>query len=333
MIALRVDCDATIGWGHLMRCMAIADCLATLRVPLVFVVAGDQARVGSLLAGRHPVHAIAGRPGRFVAETLSTFERLQVRVALLDSYDFDDAFEGAIARAGVAVAAMDDYGHAAHRAARLVINGNLHHGRPSLYPDTPAKLLLGPDYAPLRPRLSALRSLEPVDAKAFDQVLLSFAGFGDVAALARLVRALLDALPAPTRFVATMRDELAAKSTGPQSEGRIRRLPHADALDEEMARSTFAVSSGGMTSYELAFMGVPAILLPVTPAQAPVSLELERLGAAICMDPAAPAAQLAEAAAALSRSRSRRQAMATAGRSIFDGGGASRIATELAALG
>jgi spore coat polysaccharide biosynthesis predicted glycosyltransferase SpsG len=105
------------------------------------------------------------------------------------------------------------------------------------------------------------------------------------------------------------------------------RWVEASALPAVMATTDLAISAGGMTSYELAYMGVPAILLPATAFQAPVSAGLARHGAAINLGLADefPLEGFLEAVRVLDASAEKRQEMIRIGQALFDGRGAERV--------
>ena len=107
--------------------------------------------------------------------------------------------------------------------------------------------------------------------------------------------------------------------------------PHADDMPDLMARADLAVSAGGSTCWEMAYMGLPNLVLVLADNQRPIAERLAaagvslNLGDARRLDPADLAAALDD----LVRDRARRRAMAAAGRTLIDGRGAERVLDSL----
>src|SRR6185437_12456332 len=101
-------------------------------------------------------------------------------------------------------------------------------------------------------------------------------------------------------------------------------------LVAEFASADIAVIAFGVTAYEVAALGVPALYLPVSPGHA-LSASMfvaAGLGLALPEKPSAP--QIVAALEDLIGNPARLQAMREAGPRVVDGLGATRIAAELA---
>jgi spore coat polysaccharide biosynthesis protein SpsF len=100
-----------------------------------------------------------------------------------------------------------------------------------------------------------------------------------------------------------------------------------------MAETDLAVAAFGVTAYELAAMGVPAIHLCPTADHARSASAFARAGMAVNLGVLKHGTDkaLAEAARGLLADEAARQRMATAGRSRLDGRGAMRLAALVGA--
>jgi len=100
-----------------------------------------------------------------------------------------------------------------------------------------------------------------------------------------------------------------------------------------MEDSDLAISAGGTTAWELAYMGVPSLLFATADNQREVAASLERAGAAKDLgwhaDVTVPS--LAQTIQEVARSASQRERMAQRGRGLVDGLGVPRVLTELKA--
>jgi spore coat polysaccharide biosynthesis predicted glycosyltransferase SpsG len=98
------------------------------------------------------------------------------------------------------------------------------------------------------------------------------------------------------------------------------------AIERHMLQGDAALCAGGVTSLELAHLGVPSIVLILADNQRPGALALHQAGAALAMD------TLENAVGStfdLMHDPERRRAMAKAGRKLIDGKGAERILQSL----
>jgi spore coat polysaccharide biosynthesis predicted glycosyltransferase SpsG len=190
-------------------------------------------------------------------------------LVLLDGYQLGDDYESRLVRAGVPFAVMDDHRHAAHAGAVAIVNGNANALPPWSYQDAnpSARLLLGPEFAPLRSEFTALREQKRESA----EVLRALVSLGENDAkgfLEPVLEALGTMLPSETEIWATAASADAPSPASSGSPGSVRWLTDPSRLPELMATADLAVSAGGMTSYELACLGVPCIVVPVGASQA-----------------------------------------------------------------
>ena len=98
-----------------------------------------------------------------------------------------------------------------------------------------------------------------------------------------------------------------------------------------MAWADAAVAAGGSTAWELAFMGVPAVLLVLVDNQREIARSLSQAKAALNLGAHANLGHLEIARALLNLmiDRVQRQAMSQCGRSLVDGLGSRRVVTAL----
>lgn len=107
----------------------------------------------------------------------------------------------------------------------------------------------------------------------------------------------------------------------------------ADDLATEYAAADLALCAFGVTAYELAAFGVPAIYLGLTPDHARSAEAFDAAGMGLSLGVASEIsdAQILSAVKALIGDAARRREMRQAGLATLDGNGAARIAADLAA--
>jgi spore coat polysaccharide biosynthesis protein SpsF len=106
----------------------------------------------------------------------------------------------------------------------------------------------------------------------------------------------------------------------------------ADDLSTEYAAADLALCAFGVTAYELAAFGVPAIYLNLTDdhARSASAFVAAGMGCSLGTVDQVSDAQIFDAVRALMTDSGRRRDMRSAGLATLDGGGAARIAADLA---
>ena len=303
------------------------------------ILLASQSRPGFLGATMHveglkTVDIDAAPGSRADAEvTARTAQKMGAAWVAVDGYRFDADFQTSLRDAGLSVLVIDDEGRLDHYSANLLLNPNLH-AAPSLYPSVGAdtKLLLGPHFALLRREFwpwARQRRVYPAQARR----LLVLLGGSDTRGL---IVQLVDALkPLAERgyeivFVAAISEtERADHLRRVASEGR--RFHFRSGVGDVpalMAATDIALSSAGSTCWELAFMGVPSLLLSLADNQRSIARSLDELGAARDLGwyEDLEAGRLRASIEEIARSVSARRRLGARGRQIVDGEGGHRVA-------
>lgn len=336
-LVLRADAGPHIGTGHVMRSLALAQAWQDRggRVVLVAREVGEalRERVQSEGVPVERVGAPAGTAGD-AYETLDVAQRVGARWVAADGYAFDAVYQQALVDGGVRVLVLDDYGHADAYPAHVVLNQNLS-ADPALYrPRGPGtRLLLGTDYAMLRRDFRETSPRPAPDAARSVLVTLGGADAGNVTAtvldgLAALDRAGLD-VTVVTGSANPHRDDLAERLDRAPYAGRL--LHAVRDMPGLMRRADVAVSAGGSTCWELAYLGVPSAVVVLTENQRAIAEALDRRSVAVNMgefDLLTPSA-VSRAVAGLVDNDARRRAMAARAVALVDGRGALRVADAL----
>ena len=121
-LLIRVDADPVMGTGHWMRCLALAQGWTTFGGQVTFLT-----REGSLFL-KHtldPEIKLAVLVGEDDAkETITLAKKLNASWIVADGYHFDHEFQRQLKESGRKLMVMDDYGHASHYYADVVLNSN-----------------------------------------------------------------------------------------------------------------------------------------------------------------------------------------------------------------
>ncbi|MCL5966099.1 MAG: hypothetical protein M1550_02605 [Deltaproteobacteria bacterium] len=194
------------------------------------------------------------------------------------------------------------------------------------------KLFVGWEWVALRRQFASI----PSHTSHGRPTVLVTMGASDPAGLTLMAVAALDRLGEDFDAVVvegrgfSRHEELEARLAGARR--RFELLRNVDDMATLMARADLAVSSFGVTAYELASAGVPAIHLCLTDDHAKSALEFTRAGMAVTLGAAGNVTEeaLAGEVSRLLSDEATRRAMGEVGRSRVDGCGARRIARVIA---
>ncbi|MBL9125660.1 MAG: UDP-2,4-diacetamido-2,4,6-trideoxy-beta-L-altropyranose hydrolase, partial [Planctomycetaceae bacterium] len=341
-LLFRVDANPQIGWGHLMRCLAVADAWRDLGGRAVFAMrdSGDNGLPLARVRARGQ-RLFRVPPGLSTRDERERIRLLAAAVAaewvVLDGYHFATSYQTALRDAGLGLAVFDDAGHLSAYDCDVLINGSPLAGEIH-YQTTPAtRQWLGLSYLPLRTEVRCCRRAPvPAAAGAVRRIVVTLGG-GEAVALAQKILAGLRQLPpmlAEFQFLvgsapATARSLADALRRAPDR--RVHLVRTTEDLPARLAEADLAISAAGGTLWELAYLGVPTLALVRADNQRATARFLAEQGVVRPLGDAEQAAPetIAAEIRLLVDDPAARRAMALAGRTLLDGRGAARIARAL----
>jgi UDP-2,4-diacetamido-2,4,6-trideoxy-beta-L-altropyranose hydrolase len=337
-LVFRTDGNAAIGTGHVMRCLALGEAWRDCGGAAVFIGAyRSTALEARLRAAGCDVLCPELVPGS-IGDARWTAEAARQRGAsavVVDGYHFGADYQQAMKDTGTTLLWVDDDGRSGRYSADVVLNQNLY-ANEQFYRDRDAttQLLLGAKYALLRCEFLQWRDWRR-DIPATGRNILVTLGGADAANVTEKVVALLRRLEMATVrikiVVGAANSHFESLRDAVADDGRIELLTAVDNLAALMAWADVAISAGGSTCWELAFMGLPSCVIVLADNQLPVARSLEEAGAAIDLGAWGEGAE-AKLSAVLSdliHDPAHRRRMSEIGRQIVDGAGASRVAEHL----
>jgi UDP-2,4-diacetamido-2,4,6-trideoxy-beta-L-altropyranose hydrolase len=334
-VLFRCDAGPGIGGGHAGRCLALARALAQHGARVTFAVRPGSLEGAPLLgASGFSIVMLTG------ADDIATLADAGVRadVCIVDHYGLDAGFESAVRRIARRVVAIDDIPGRLHAADVLVDTaGSVPVS--AWKPVAPgASILSGSEFALLRPDVVAARAR--AGHRRFGsvgRVLVSFGLVDSRDATTRTGRIVAAALPDACIDLTTSANapHRASVESLVRQIGDRARL-HIDSADYVglLIGADMALGAGGVSALERACVGLPSVIVTTASNQAASAELLAGAGAAVSggtiddMDDA----QLAAAAVALAGNPAARSDMAEAAMRTIDGGGAARLAAQVAAL-
>jgi UDP-2,4-diacetamido-2,4,6-trideoxy-beta-L-altropyranose hydrolase len=334
MLLIRADASPEIGTGHVMRCLAFAERWVQARGQAVLVSAQPANWLGERAAalGLEVVPLVVPPGSSADARDLARLAQDgRAEWVLVDGYHFGESYQRELQEAGLRLLLIDDTSHLPRYHADIILNQNLG-AQASLYRGKTEKsrMLLGSRFALLRGEFLKWRDWQRAFAQRGRKVLVTLGGSDPDNATLKVIQA-LDQCAVPdlqaTVVVGASNPNLATLTAAAASSRVVRLVEKASNLPELMAEADLAIAAGGATAWELAFMGLPMLLLILADNQAGNAESLHHMCAAqnLGWPRQRSPAQLARAIEDLLADRDIRTAMSACGRRLVDGHGAFRV--------
>jgi len=339
-IIIRSDAAPNIGAGHLMRCLALAQSFKTSGYDVIFITFCESKSLYQRLLGE--VFQIITLKGHHPnpLDWQSTSDVLQSYPdawLVLDGYHFDSAYQCRIKESGHRLFVIDDTAHLNHYHGDIVLNQNLNAECLNYSAEPFTRFLLGPRYALLRQeflsRLDTKRNIPRIASK----VLVTLGGGDDENQTLRVIRALQamesERLEAVVVVGAANVHRAALEPEVDGSKFPIRLVYNASNMPELMNWADVAICAGGTTCWELAFMGVPTLVIILADNQQANALGLEKEGVAVNLGwyPRLSRKKITQEFIEIANNARIRAQMSRRGRFLVDGKGIERVLTELTA--
>lgn len=356
-IAFRCDAAPTMGIGHLMRCLTLADALAARGCACCFLLADDSAaHAGRVEARGHSVKVLGlsnlspdlGGSRPQVADRLPWGWRRDAHAALaavepdtawivVDHYGIDASWHEAFRARGQRLLAIDDMADRPLACDMLLDhNASAAEDLYALRLRKPARMLLGPRYALIRPAVEALRR-EPSDGP-ISRILVSFGGAAAGSVYRRFAETLASLPLRPLAItligVADADDRVAIEALG---SGQVAFAAYGIVGDlvERSAAADLCIGAAGVSALERALVGAPTLTYVTADNQRLAIAALGRAGALVDMGDIADfsATALVDTILRLHYMPAARRSLAMNGQNLVPGGGPGRVADAIFSSG
>ena len=283
LAVFRADAGATVGWGHVMRCAALARALRDSGWRCAWATVSDNAAMTARLA-THFDDFINLVPDQGEPRQMQARWPDGCCLLVVDHYQGDAAYASSCRDWADRILAIDDLAERKHDCDLLLDmapNCDAQKYRTRV-PDG-ASLLLGPAYALLRPDFATTR--RRILPRRYDgaarRILLALGATNPKGILDTVLDAIeqasVDLVPDLILAWNTPdKDRLAARVA--QAGGQVH--VDVDNMAELMAAADLAVGAGGMSSWERCTLGLPTLLLVIADNQRINAEALSALGAA-----------------------------------------------------
>lgn len=338
-LLLRADANPRIGVGHVMRVMTLGEewvriggevVLLSHELPAKLIDRAQQLGIRC--------EALTAAPGtdEDMRETMATIRRLEPLWLVIDGYDLHTLIPRSREKQFPSILAFDDFAIGRMMHANVVIDQNAGTCRDrygDYLPET--TLLLGGSYCLMRREFHQAHEATPRVAAKVGRVLVTLGGADPSNATTDCIRALSQLtetnLQIDVVVGAANPRRSAIEVAAADSPHDIKLLDSVSNMAELMSQADLAIAAPGVTCWELAYMGVPMLLVTLAENQRPNAEYLERTGVARCLGEHAGLGEADWLAniRSLIENTALRGSMITKGRQLIDGLGAMRVSRHL----
>lgn len=353
-VAFRTDASLTIGTGHVMRCLTLADALRRRGADCLFLSRSHPGHLHQEVEARgYPVMDLGGTAdmsdAQFpmdysyllgvdwevdAADTKEVIEQHPIDWLVVDHYGLDSRWERTLRPSCQMLMAIDDLANRDHDVDAL-LDQNLGKAAKDYENRVPeaSVLMLGPMFSLLRPDFKALRpkSLAERGSRIPKRILVTMGGVDKDNATGRVLTALASS-PSPLDLSVTVvmgphapwRAQVTEQSSGLPFRARV--LVNVSDMAQIMCESDLAIGAAGSTSWERCCLGLPTLQIVLADNQRPIAQALDQAGAALELDIKNLEASLHQAMKQLALTPETLRSMSDAAAGVTDGLGADRVA-------
>lgn len=335
MIVIRADANEFIGTGHVMRCLSIADAFAVRNREVRFATS-DHSADRMIHQRGYDTICLKRKWDALDGENLDgLLELYKPELLIVDSYFVTGNYFNRL-KGKVCTAYIDDLNSDSWDVDYL-INYNISADTAAYfrYRDTQTKLLIGPQYAPLR---KEFRGMEKHRIKIVKDILVSAGGADPEMITERIMSEACHRWKNITfHFViGALNPRIERiKTLSERNENAVLHINERN-MAELMRVCDIAISAAGSTLYELCACGLPAVIYVLADNQLLLAKGFSEKGlmlnAGDCRNNTVFINELITVVQSLIDERKKRQKMSLRMQRLIDGNGAGRLAEELLGL-
>jgi len=338
---IRTDASLPIGSGHVMRCLTLAEALRDAGGTIAFITRNHPGNLNDYIKSKgFNIHSLPDRNESNLPVSLSGYEKwLGVKQEqdaketiqalsgvhpdwlIVDHYALNEDWETHLRKNSSKLMVIDDLSNS-HHDCDVLLNQNLGSKKNDYQNKVPenCQLLLGCDYALLRPEFAKLRikALEKrKSTKEIKTILVSMGGSDNQNITYDILQQLGDKFNIVVVLGGSSPHNEIIKAYA--KDENIEVIINGRNMAELMLNADLAIGAGGSTSWERCCLGLPTLLYVTADNQKIIANNLAQLGAVIIIG------NLKESLQNILNDFSLWQSMTEKSQAICDGLGVKRI--------
>jgi len=331
-IAFRVDATKKIGIGHLMRCFALSEELVKRKNTCYFLSNIDSEKLCEKIdESNMKLEKISTSPKsvRDIERLINFSKKNNVDWIVTDHYDIDSEYIKELKANGFKVLSIDDTSQI-HYPSDLVVNQNVGSEKLEFDTDDSTKFLLGPKYVMIRDEL--LRRKEKRIKKNVEKILVTLGGIDHGDLTLQILKILKEIIDKNVEIIVVIgplnkiNDDFQSK-INEEDNPNFRFVFSPENMADLYLESDIAISAGGSSCYELAYFGIPNIIITVADNQLNIAKKLDKKNVSVYIGRKEDfsSKKLKENLLELINNSSQRGKMIKNGMSLVNGQGKKRI--------
>ena len=340
---IHAHASPQIGIGHLVRTLALGEALVArgheialmtcVETPMGLVRKWEQ-------IGAEIIRDEGKQEDWYLPERVLLWARkMDADWVTIDGYGFDSYYMKAVKNAGYKLVVLDDLGELPYYHADIIVNPNIYGERVKYACGPGTRLFLGGQYTLLRKEFLSWKEWNRYISDRALKLLLTLGG-GDQRELISkildvIIRLRIDSLHVKVIVAPGNADFGGRSDTWRDSLLRIEFIEWPESIPELMAWADLAICAGGITCLEMAYMGLPNVIIIISDNQRMVAQAFEEKGCSISLGRIEElnTGRLEREIERLVHDATLRGHMSASGRTLVDGQGCRRIVDELMQIG
>lgn len=277
-VVFRVDASNDIGIGHLMRCLALSEELIRKKHTCFFISKVDNNELINIIKKNNiNFHKITSNLSlqADLTNLLKISNENDIDWVITDHYGINSQYIKVIKKNNLRVLSIDDTAQI-HYYSDIIVNQNIGAEKFVFSSEKYTKFLLGTKYVILRDEL--LKRNKKLKTKKVQKILVMFGG-ADPNNFTLKVLKMLESLNENVQFIVV---------TGPAYKFDNYILSYIDKCNIDITylrsqkkmldiylQSDIAISAGGTSCYELAYFGIPTLIITIADNQLKVAQEMD----------------------------------------------------------
>lgn len=265
-VLFLTEAGKEIGMGHLSRSLALARELSRrFRAEINFLLVGDGsggARIKREKFGRSFMKA-GGNAGIRLDEVKHAADKARYSMLIVDTYNVNPAYLKALRTIVPFVVLFDDFCSLNKYPVDVLINYNIYAGKLQYKKTFYTECLLGPRFAPLRNAFCRFARKKKTVKKKVKEIIVTMGGADARSQTLKVVRA-LKSFGGRVHFsvilgpAAVSREKIWKEIGNDKRFSLVVNPPH---VERYFWKADLAICGSGVTTYELAALGVPMITI------------------------------------------------------------------------
>ncbi|MBL77291.1 MAG: UDP-2,4-diacetamido-2,4,6-trideoxy-beta-L-altropyranose hydrolase [Chloroflexi bacterium] len=344
-IFIRVESGEDVGYGHIIRCMALANYLK-IHFKIIFITSNSTGNLNSLIKKNNfrrisLMRLIPLSHSNIINDAQQTIKIIkkfgnEKSLLLVDSYNLPIRWESLVKPYVRKLIVIDDLISRKHNCD-LIIDQNLHTDMKKLYqnliPNSCVKLF-GPDYAILRKQFFIQRKHMKVRSLPIQKILISFGG-SDKKDYTLSILNLIECLEKIKKIYVVVGSASSNKDKIRyfcKNHSQFEYIEQTENMAKLMRNADLAIGSGGTTTWERCCLGLPSIIFVTSIDQKDIANAVSRYNCGINLGKLNKSSKLVLSKILSSFNKKEFEIMSKNCMNLVDGKGAIRITNVIRKL-